>query len=64
MNTRGVAVDLQNKTMAGDGGVEGETPAGTFSADSIQANLEAHTVALQGHARLRMIPGKMQQVPH
>jgi lipopolysaccharide export system protein LptC len=64
MSTRGVAVDLQNKTMAGNGGVEGQTPAGTFSADSIQANLEARTVALQGHARLRMIPGKMQQVPH
>jgi len=64
MNTRGVAVDLQNKTMTGDGGVQGQTPAGTFSADSMQANLNARTVALQGHARLRMIPGKMQQVPH
>ena len=64
MNTRGVAVDMQNKTMTGNGGVEGQTPAGTFSADSMQANLNARTVALQGHARLRMIPGKMQQVPH
>ena len=64
MSTRGVAVDLQKKTMAGDGGVQGQTPAGTFSADSIQADLDAHTVALQGHARLRMTPGKMQQVPH
>lgn len=64
MSTRGVAVDLQKKTMTGNGGVEGQTPAGTFSADSIQANLDAHIVALQGHARLRMTPGKMQQVPH
>jgi lipopolysaccharide export system protein LptC len=41
-------------------------PAGTFSADSIHANLDARTVSLQGHARLRMVPGKLgtMQVPH
>ena len=60
MNTRGVSVDLDNKTMVGSGGVAGATPAGTFSADSIHANLETRTVALQGHARLHMVPGKMQ----
>jgi lipopolysaccharide export system protein LptC len=63
VNTRDVSVDLDKKTMAGNGGVAGSTPAGTFSADSMQADLAARTVALQGHARLRMIPGKMQ-VPH
>ena len=63
MNTRGVSVDLDKKTMVGSGGVEGATPAGTFSADSMQADLNARTVALQGRARLHMIPGKMQ-VPH
>nr|WP_166178383.1 LPS export ABC transporter periplasmic protein LptC [Altererythrobacter segetis] len=63
MNTRGVSVDLDKKTMVGSGGVAGETPAGTFSADSIEANLATRTVALQGRARLHMIPGKMQ-VPH
>jgi lipopolysaccharide export system protein LptC len=60
MTTRGVSVDLAKKTMVGGGGVAGETPAGTFSADSIQANLAARTVALQGRARLHMVPGKMQ----
>ncbi|MBO0749018.1 MAG: LPS export ABC transporter periplasmic protein LptC [Porphyrobacter sp.] len=63
MNTRGVAIDLDKKTMVGNGGVAGATPAGTFSADSMQADLNGRTVALQGHARLRMVPGKMQ-VPH
>jgi lipopolysaccharide export system protein LptC len=63
MNTRGVAVDLEKKTMVGNGGVVGSTPAGTFSADSMSADLDAHTVALQGHARLRMTPSKMR-VPH
>jgi lipopolysaccharide export system protein LptC len=60
MNTRGVSVDIDKKTMVGTGGVAGATPAGTFSADSIQANLDARTVALQGRARLHMVPGKMQ----
>jgi lipopolysaccharide export system protein LptC len=66
MNTSGVAVDLDKKTLAGTGGVSGAVPAGTFSADSIHANLEQRTVSLQGHAHLRMVPGKMgtMQVPH
>lgn len=59
MNTRGVSVDLDKKTMVGSGGVAGATPAGTFSADSIHANLDTRTVALQGRARLHMVPGKM-----
>ena len=60
MNTRGVSIDIDKKTMVGSGGVAGATPAGTFSADSIRANLDTRTVALQGRARLHMVPGKMQ----
>lgn len=59
LNTSDVTVDLDKKTMVGSGGVAGATPAGTFSADSMEANLGERTVALQGRARLRMIPGKM-----
>lgn len=59
MNSRGVSVDLNNKTMVGSGGVSGATPAGTFSANSIQADLAKRTVALEGRARLHMVPGKM-----
>jgi lipopolysaccharide export system protein LptC len=63
MTTRGVSIDLDKKKVVGSGGVSGAVPAGTFSADSINADLSQRTVALQGHARLRMVPGKMQ-VPH
>ena len=60
VTTRGVSVDLGKKTMVGSGGVTGQTPAGTFSADSMSADLDARTVALQGRARLHMVPGKMK----
>jgi lipopolysaccharide export system protein LptC len=63
MTTRGVSIDLGDKTMTGGGGVSGATPAGIVSADSIEANLATRTVALKGRARLRMIPGKME-LPH
>ncbi len=60
MVARGVSVDLPAKTLVGRGGVSGAIPAGTFSADSLEADLEARTVALDGNARLRMIPGKLR----
>jgi lipopolysaccharide export system protein LptC len=60
MTASGVAVDLADKTLVGSGGVEGATPAGTFSANSLRADLNARTVTLEGNARLRMIPGRMQ----
>lgn len=65
MHTSGVSIDLDDKTMVGSGGVAGAVPAGTFSADSIHADLGKRTVSLQGHAHLRMVPGKMgtMQVP-
>lgn len=65
MTARGVSIDLDKKTVVGTGGVEGAVPAGTFSADTVHADLDARTVALQGHARLHMVPGKVgsMQVP-
>lgn len=58
---RGVSIDLANKRLTGDDGVEGAIPAGTFSARQLKADLEARTVALSGNARLRMVPGRMNQ---
>jgi lipopolysaccharide export system protein LptC len=46
--------------MRGDEGVSGEVPAGTFSADTIRADLGARTLTLDGNARLTMIPGKLR----
>lgn len=60
MVTRNVTIDIKDKKVNGSGGVEGAIPAGTFAADSIQADLNARTIALQGNARLRMEPGKLR----
>lgn len=60
MVTRNVTVNLKTQMVTGSGGVRGSIPAGTFSADGIVANLDARTVALEGHARLRMEPGKLR----
>jgi lipopolysaccharide export system protein LptC len=60
MTASGVALDLAGKSLVGSGGVEGAIPAGTFSANSLRADLDARTVTLDGNARLRMTPGKLQ----
>lgn len=60
MTARGVSVDLRSRTMRGDGGVSGEVPAGTFSADSLRADLAARTIALDGNVRMTMVPGRMR----
>ncbi len=60
MVTTGLSVDLKARTAAGTGGVAGSIPAGTFSADRVSADLARRTVMLSGHARLRMVPGKVK----
>jgi len=60
MTASGVSVDLKTRVMRGDDGVSGEVPAGTFSARTIRADLAARTIALDGDARLTMIPGKLR----
>ena len=60
MTARDVSVDLETRRMTGTGGVEGSVPAGSFSADTIIADLSARTVTLDGHARLRMVPGELR----
>ena len=60
MTATNVDIDLGSKILKSRGPVEGRIPAGTFSADRISANLNERTVALEGNARLRMVPGRMQ----
>lgn len=55
-----VTIDLRHRLLTGKGGVSGSVPTGTFSADRIVANLDDRTVALEGNARLRMVPGKIR----
>jgi lipopolysaccharide export system protein LptC len=60
MVARNVSIDLENKSLLGDGKVEGAIPAGTFSADRIVADLGERKIMLDGHARLRMAPGQLR----
>ena len=60
MTVRNVSVDLPGRSVVGAGGVEGAIPAGTFSANSIRADLDARVLTLSGNARLRMVPGELR----
>lgn len=60
MVTRNVTIDLKNRRVNGDGGVDGVIPSGTFAARRISADLGERTVTLDGNARLRMVPGKLR----
>lgn len=57
---RNVLIDLPKRVLLSRGRVEGAIPAGTFSADSIRADLEARTLLLEGNAHLSMTPGELQ----
>jgi lipopolysaccharide export system protein LptC len=60
LTARGVSVSLPERTLLGQGQVEGSVPAGNFRADRIRADLDARTVTLEGNARLRMVPGQLR----
>lgn len=60
MVTSGVSIDMPSRRVVGAGRVEGAIPAGTFSANRIEADLSARTIALTGNARLHMEPGKLR----
>ncbi len=60
MTASGVSFDLNARTMQGDDGVAGTVPAGTFSADTMSADVEARTLVLNGNARLTMVPGELR----
>ncbi|RKF22511.1 LPS export ABC transporter periplasmic protein LptC [Altericroceibacterium spongiae] len=60
MSASNVTVNLADKTLYGDGRVEGSGPAGTFHGDAIRGNLADRTLSLEGNAGLRMIPNKVQ----
>ena len=60
MKASGVSVDLKSRMMRGDAGVSGTIPAGTFSADTLSADLGARTITLEGNARFTMIPGQLR----
>ena len=61
MSARNVTIDLAERSLFGDGAVEGEIPAGTFRADSMRADLAARTIVLEGDARMRMVPNQLRR---
>ena len=63
MTTRNVVVDMQKRQATGSNGVSGQTPAGTFAAERISADLPERKVSLDGRAHLRMVPGQPLKVP-
>jgi len=56
LKSNAATVDLKKKTMDGKGGVSGTVPQGTFTADTMHADLDSRSVSLDGHARLRIAP--------
>lgn len=62
MQLDGVSVDLPERMVTGAGGVSGTVPAGSFSANRLEVDLDARTVSLIGNARLRMVPGRVNQM--
>lgn len=58
MQASGVTLDLQERVMRGAQGVEGRVPAGTFSANQGEIDIDKRQVTLDGDARLTMVPGK------
>lgn len=58
LETRDVLVDLNERTLASRGPVEGEMPLGRFSANRLSADLPERKVVLSGRARLHIVQGR------
>ncbi len=52
---RNVAINLRTRTMTSDEPVSGRLPIGSFSANSIRADIETRRVSLRGNVRTRLI---------
>ena len=56
LKTQDATIDLKTRQMQSGGAVTGTTSQGTFSANSMHADMENRTVTLDGNARLRIVP--------
>lgn len=57
---RDVVIDLKARSLAGSGGVEGALNIGRFSANRLEADLDARIVRLTGNARLTINQGVLR----
>lgn len=55
-----VAINMKNRSLAGQGGVNGSLNVGTFSANQLNADLDARIVRLTGNARLHINQGVLK----
>ena len=58
LNANQATIDMETRRMRSDGAVTGTVPQGDFSASSMSADLESHSVSLDGRAHLRIVPGR------
>ncbi|WP_447728067.1 LPS export ABC transporter periplasmic protein LptC [Sphingomonas koreensis] len=56
LDTRDSTIDLKTRKLTGTGRIDGRTPLGSFSGDSMTADLDKRTVRIEGNARLRIDP--------
>lgn len=57
---RDVTLDLKARRLVGNGGVDGALNIGRFSANRLEADLDARTVRLLGNARLTIHQGVLR----
>jgi lipopolysaccharide export system protein LptC len=60
LNTSNVIVDLKKQQLASQSPVEGSTKLGHFQANRMSADLNSHTVVLEGGARLKIVQGAVR----
>jgi|GEM_PF-61376 lipopolysaccharide export system protein LptC len=57
-----VSVSLLDRTVASDGSIRGLLPLGSFSADSLRADIGGRVVKLEGRVRMHITPGRQNTV--
>jgi lipopolysaccharide export system protein LptC len=60
LSTSNVTLDLKQKQITGSGGVQGQMRLGQFTAGQLQADLDSHTVDLNGGVRLKIEQGAVR----
>jgi lipopolysaccharide export system protein LptC len=60
LEARDVVIDLKARRLAGTSGVDGSLNIGRFSANRLDADLDARTVRLTGNARLTINQGVLR----
>lgn len=60
LNTSDVLVDMNTQQLASQRPAQGATNLGQFKANSIRADLNTHTIVLEGGARLKIVQGAVR----